>query len=244
MEGYVFITGAAGGIGKSLLEKYASAGYNIVAQDYKESEGYKELIDYLKKKFGVDIIELYFDITDEAEAKKNIVSLHSNKIKVQHLINCAGIAHGGFFQLTPISTIKHIFDINLFGQMIVTQNVLKLMRGIDNCSIVNFCSITGYDLNAGNSGYGVSKAAMIAWTKMLSKELANQSIRVNGVAPGLTDTNMAKLMEDKAGKEMIHASLMNRLGRPEESASTVFFLTSRDASFINGEIIRIDGGAR
>lgn len=241
---YVFITGAAGGIGKKLLEKYASNSYNIIAQDYKESPDFLDYTNRLRKEYGVEIFCVFFDITNEEEAKKQISLLFSKRIKVQHLINCAGVAHGGLFQMTTIDTIRRIFDINLFGQMIITQNVLKLMRGVPNSSIVNFCSITGYDLNPGNSGYGVSKAAMIAWTKVLSKELASQKIRVNGVAPGLTDTNMAKLMETKAGEEMVHDSLMNRLGKPEEIASVVYFLTSSDSSFLNGEIVRVDGGKR
>lgn len=244
MESYIFITGAADGIGRSLVEKYASRSFSIIAQDYKKTPEFDSFLEEIRKRNNVDILELYFDITDESAVKKEIADLFFKKIKVKSLINCAGIAHGGIFQMTPISTIKHIFDINLFGQMIVTQNVLKLMRGVEDGSIVNFCSITGYDLNPGNSGYGVSKAAMIAWTKMLSKELASQKIRVNGVAPGLTDTNMAKLMETKAGQEMISSSLMNRLGRPEEIANVVFFLTSSEASFVNGQIVRIDGGER
>lgn len=244
MESYIFITGAAGGIGKALLREYASQGFSIIAQDYQKSLDFDCFIGELRKEFNADIIDIYFDITNETIAKNEISKLFAQKIKVKSLINCAGIAHGGLFQMTPISVIKHVFDINLFGQMIVTQNVLKMMRGVQDCSIVNFCSITGYDLNPGNSGYGVSKSAMIAWTKMLSKELASQGIRVNGVAPGLTDTNMAKLMEYKAGKEMIGSSLMNRLGKPEEIASVVSFLTSDKASFINGQIIRIDGGQR
>lgn len=241
---YIFITGAAGGIGRTLLEKYASKSFDLIAQDYKETPEFLEYVENIRRKHNVRIITVFFDITNEEQAKENISKLFADKIKVQHLINCAGIAHGGLFQMTPIKTIKHIFDINLFGQMIITQNVLKLMRGVPNSSIINFCSITGYDLNSGNSGYGVSKAAMIAWTKVLSKELAGQRIRVNGIAPGLTDTNMAKQMEAKAGEEMIHDSLMNRLGKPEEIASVVYFLTSEEASFVNGEIIRVDGGKR
>ena len=128
--------------------------------------------------------------------------------------------------------------------MELTRLVLKIMTRKKSGSIVNISSIAGLDLAAGNSAYGVSKAALAAWTKTLAAEFTGSGIRINAVAPGLTDTRMAVLMEEKAKQEMISASAMNRLAKPEEIAQAVFFLTSDAASFINGQILRVDGGAK
>jgi 3-oxoacyl-[acyl-carrier protein] reductase len=84
---------------------------------------------------------------------------------------------------------------------------------------------------------------VIAWTKTLAAEVAQYGIRVNAIAPGLTDTNMASLMEEQAGKEMIESSAMKRLAKPEEIAKVALFLASDNASFVNGQVIRADGGA-
>ena len=111
-------------------------------------------------------------------------------------------------------------------------------------SIVNMASISGLDLHAGNAAYGASKAALIAFTKTLSAELAPMGIRVNAIAPGLTDTDMAKLMEPKARAAMIMGSSMDRLGTPEEIAQLALFLCSDRASFITGQVIRCDGGSK
>ena len=108
---------------------------------------------------------------------------------------------------------------------------------------VDFNGLFQIDLKSGNSAYGTSKAAIIAWTKVLSKELATYNIRVNAIAPGLSNTNMATLMKSKAGEEMIKHSLMKRLGTPEEIANVAVFLASEKSSFVNGQIIRVDGGS-
>jgi 3-oxoacyl-[acyl-carrier protein] reductase len=110
-------------------------------------------------------------------------------------------------------------------------------------AIVNIGSIAGLDLAAGNVAYGVSKAALMAFTQTLAAEVGPMGIRVNAVAPGLVDTEMATQMEKKAGTEMIQNSAMKRLATVDEIAQVVLFLASDAASFVNGQVIPVNGGS-
>lgn len=239
----VLITGSNGGIGRALIKSFASNGYNIIAHELSESDSHLEYIEEVKKEYGVEIAPVYFDLTNSDETKSKIRELNKQKIEIDVLVNCAGIAHGGLFQMTSMDTIRRVFDINFFSMLELTQLLLRPMVKRKSGCIINFSSISGLDSKAGNCAYGTSKAAVIAWTKTLASELGPIGIRVNAIAPGLTDTNMAKQMEDKAGAAMISDSAMNRLARPEEIAEVALFLASDKASFVNGQVIRVDGGS-
>lgn len=240
---WVFISGASGGIGTALLKSFASKGYCIIAHARKPRESFVSTIEKIQRKYSVSVVSVYFDMCDEVAMKATIQDLYKKRIYPSVLINNAGVAHGGLFQMTPVSQIKEVFEVNLFSAMKLTQFLIKgMMRVEGNRAIVNIASIAGIDLLPGNSAYGVSKAAVIAWTKTLAGELGGFGIRVNAVAPGLTDTNMSTLMEKKAGEEMIKSSSMKRLAKSSEIATTVVFLAGEEASFVNGETLRVDGG--
>lgn len=238
----VLITGTTRGIGKSVLEIFAQNGANIIAHSRNRSEEHEKYLKEISENNNINIFPIYFDLKDKLKIKEVFKTFYKDKIAIDILVNNAGIAHGGYFQMTPVSKIKEVFEINLFSQMEITQYVLKIMSRQHSGSIINLASIAGLDLEQGNSAYGVSKAAIIAWTKTLALELARYNIRVNAVAPSLVDTNMAKQMEEKSGISMIEKSAMKRLANPDEIAKTILFLASDNASFITGEVIRIDGG--
>jgi 3-oxoacyl-[acyl-carrier protein] reductase len=240
----VIITGTNRGIGKKMLEVFAREGANIWAHARKQTPNFIKLVDSISNEYGVSITPIYCDMTNKHEIKECVKQVMASKERVDVLINNVGVAHGGLFQMTSVDKIREIFEINLFSIMEFTQLISKLMLRQKSGSIVNMSSISGLDLKAGNSAYGTSKAALIAFTQTLSKELASAGIRVNAIAPGLTDTDMATLMEEKAGKAMIEGSAMQRLGKPEEIAELALFLASDKASFINGQVIRCDGGTK
>lgn len=239
------ITGSNRGIGKAILETFAKEGCKTIwAHARKESSEFTTEIENLSKKYGTEIVPVYFDLKDTDELKRQIKTIITSKKSIDILVNNAGIAHGGLFQMTSVSQIKDVFEVNLFAMMEITQLVSRIMVRQKSGSIINMSSISGLDLKAGNSAYGVSKAAIAAWTKTLSVELGPYVIRVNAVAPGLTDTRMATLMEKNAGNEMVMESALQRLGKPQEIADAVTFLASDYASFINGQVLRVDGGRR
>lgn len=235
------ITGTNRGIGRQILWEFARNGYRVIAHARKETEEHTAYIDALKEQ-GMDVIPIYFDMQDSIAMKGAIGKLYSDKIMIDVLVNNAGVAHGGLFAMTTTESIRKVFDVNLFSYMDLARLAMRGMMRQKSGAIINMASIAGLDLHEGNSAYGVSKAAVIAWTKTLACELAPYNIRVNAIAPGLTDTDMAKQMEEKAARQMLGESAMKRLAKPEEISKVALFLASDSASFINGQTIRVDGG--
>ena len=237
------ITGCNRGIGKSILKEFAKNGAKIFAHARKESEEFNSLISEISKEYNVEIVPLYFDMTDTVTMKTELKNkIFKEKENINILVNSAGVFHVSSFVMTPISKIKEVFEINLFSQMELTQLILKLMLRQKQGSIINIGSIAGLDLPLAVSSYGVSKAALMAWTKTLALEAAQYGIRVNAIAPGLVDTKMGGLIDEKVQEEIINSCSMKRLANPDEIAKTAIFLASEDSSFINGQIIRVDGG--
>ncbi|MEG2892645.1 MAG: SDR family NAD(P)-dependent oxidoreductase [Clostridium sp.] len=237
------VTGCNRGIGKEVIRVFAENNIKtIFAHARKSSKEFTDYIQYLENEYKVEVIPIYFDLKDSEAMKNEIKKIFSMKVNIDILVNNAGIAHGGLIQMTPISKIKDVFDVNFFSVVELTQLVVKIMKKYGSGSVINIASISGIDLKVGNCAYGTSKAALIAFTKTASSELSSLGIRVNAICPGLTDTDMAKLMETRAEEEMIKESSMKRLGNPQEIADLVCFLGSEKASFINGQAIRVDGG--
>lgn len=238
----VMITGTRGGIGRALVEAFAEAGYSIIACTRKPDTAFNEYLVRVESKYNCKVYQAHFDITDTIAMKQEVKRVLAEVERIDVLVNNAGVAHGGMFSMTKIQTIRDVFEVNLFSYMELTQLLLRgMFRNKSGC-IINMASISGLDQKAGNSAYGTSKAAVIAWTKTLAAEIGQFGIRVNAIAPGLTDTNMAKQMEEKAGLSMLRESTMGRLAMPSEIADVAVYLASEKATFINGQTIRVDGG--
>ena len=144
--------------------------------------------------------------------------------------------------MTPLDEIKRVMQINFFSQVLITQHVAKMMMRQKKGSIINISSIVALDNQGGWTAYGSSKGAVISFTRTAARELTQLGIRVNAVAPGLVDTDMGNEMDGSFQNDIIARSDMGRKGTPEEIANLVCFLASDEASFITGQIIRIDGG--
>ncbi len=237
-----FITGTNRGIGKAIVEEFAKNGANIIAHARKETPEFVAFLKETAEKYGVDIRPAYFDITDYDAMKQNIRALIASKIPVHILVNNAGIAHGGYFQMTSIQKIREVFEINFFAHLELTQQLLRWIIRCGGGSIINMSSISGIDMLEGNCAYGVSKAALIAFTQTLAAECGTNGVRVNAICPGLTDTDMGAQMKPENGNKMIETSAMKRKAYPQEIAKVAVFLASDESSFINGQPIRVDGG--
>lgn len=239
-----FVTGTARGIGRSTVQALAAAGADVYAHARVVDEAFRADMARIAADHGVRIQPLEFDLRDSAHMKQVVTTQVDRHPGIDILINNAGVAHGGMVQMTPMQDIRAVFDVNFFAQIELTQLLLRRMNRHRPRSVVNVASISGLDSKAGNIAYGTSKAALIAATRTMASELAASGVRVNAVAPGLIDTDMAGQMDPKAGKAMIEASAMRRLGRPDEIAAVILFLVSDQASFVNGQVIRLDGGSQ
>ena len=238
------VTGSSRGIGKAILEKLASQGANIIACSSKKNKNHKKYCETLAKKNKVNIIPIFFNLDNQDEIKNGIEKIKKLNIKINYLINNAGIITTSSFQMTKEADLAEVFRVNFFSQFYFTQHVSKMMiRTNGSKSIVNISSSTGLDNDSGRSVYSASKASLISLSSTLSKELAAFKIRVNTIAPGLTETDM---MKNNTKKEYIEQALthisLKRIGKPEEIANVVFFLCSDLSSYVNGQTIRVDGG--
>ena len=239
---HAIITGANRGIGRAMVESFARNGACIWAHARKETPEFLADMIALAERYGVVIDPVFFDLTDRVGMKTAVQQIAASNRPVDVLVNNAGVAHGGLFQMTSVNTVREIFEVNFFSILEFSQPIARLMQKRKTGSIVNVASLAGLDLRPGNVAYGVSKAALIAATKTLAAELGALGIRVNALAPGLTDTDMAGLMEEHARRNMIESSALKRLARPEEIADVAVFLASDMASFVTGHVLCVDGG--
>ena len=239
----IIITGANRGIGLALVEKFAANGCNVWACARKENAAFEREISALAQRAGVRIAPVYFDLADEDEIKAGLMRIFKEKLPVHTLINNAGIHYEKLFQMYTMKEIKEMFTVNVFAMMYASQLVLKIMSRQKSGNIINIASISGLSPYSGNVCYGSTKAAVIMFTKSLAIEAAALGhIRVNAIAPSRVETDMIKHLPAKSLEKGINNSVMKRLAKPSEIADVAYYLASDEASYINGQVIRVDGG--
>jgi 3-oxoacyl-[acyl-carrier protein] reductase len=237
------ITGCAGGIGKATLTAFAQNGANIWACCRSEKPEYQQFVADLVQSTGVRITPLYFDLVDTPKMKDAVKSIMAAKVPVDALVNNAGITYNALFQMTTMDKLREVFEVNFFSQMAFTQYIVKLMVRQKSGSIINVSSTAALDANAGRAAYGASKAALICMTRAMAHELADTNIRVNSIAPGITDTGMvAASMTDAVIAETVGQTKLHRIGKPSEIADAAVFLASDHSSYVTGQVLRVDGG--
>lgn len=239
------ITGTNRGIGLAALEVFAANGASVYAHARKETPEFLSLADGLSGRHGTDILPLCFDLTDYEAMKLKMKEIVSSKRPIDILVNNAGaVAESASFLMTPTGKMKSVFEVNFFAQMALTQYVARMMTRRRSGSIINVSSTAALDGDPAQLEYIASKAAVIGATKKLAIELGDYNIRVNAIAPGLVDTDMASAMKEGLKSRTIEGVIMRRMARPEEIAGAMLFLASDMSSYVTGQTIRVDGGMR
>tara|TARA_Y100000590_G_scaffold470645_1_gene667337 strand:- start:7216 stop:7959 length:744 start_codon:yes stop_codon:yes gene_type:complete len=237
------VTGCNKGIGKKILETFSANGASIFACVRTLDDKFKTYVEELSKKDKSEIIPIELDLNKEEHIKAAANKISSSKKDIDILVNNAATIHTALFQMTSVKKLKEIFETNLFSQTNFTQYILKSMIKNKKGSIVYISSSSALDGNEGRSAYSSTKSALIAQAKVLSREMGSFNIRVNSIAPGLTDTDM---MNQNTPKEIIQDVIsrisLKRIARPNEVANVALFLSSDLASYVTGQVIRVDGG--
>ncbi len=237
------ITGCNRGIGKSILEVFSSNGANIFACVRKIDSELENFTNKLSHQSKNKIMLVEIDFSSSDSIKSCCEKINNYKIPIDILVNNAGIVDTSLFQMTKISDLKKIFEINFFAQTSFTQNILKQMMRNTKGSIIYISSTSALDNPTGRNAYSASKAALISQALTLSKEIGKKNIRVNVIAPGLTNTKMAtENTKKEIIQQVINSQSLNKIAEPTDIANAALFLSSDLSSHITGQVLRVDGG--
>ena len=237
------ITGCSKGIGLAILKKFSENSCNIVSCTRSKDQEFLDQCKIIMKKNKINIYNFYFNMENEIDVLKKSNEIAKKFEKIDILINNAGSNLTSLIQMTKAADLHKIFQINYFSIFLFTQIVLKNMMRNKSGNVINISSSAAYDAPVGRSVYSASKSALEKFSKTLSKEYSTFNIRSNIIAPGLIETNMMKTSTDsKKLDDIINKLPSKRVGKPEEIADLALFLASNKSNYINGQILRVDGG--
>ena len=233
----IIVTGATGGIGASIVEKFVELKGSVLASGRNERK-----LDDLKTKFK-NIKTLKFD-NSQHDNIENFIENSSKELggSIDILINNAGINQDNLTIRMGIQEWKNVIDTNLTSTFLLSKFAIKKMLKNKFGKIINITSVIGHTGNVGQSNYAASKAAIISMSKSLALEYAKKNIAVNCISPGYITTSMTDQINEK-WKEIIKTKIpMDRFGMPEDVANSVVFLSSNEANYITGQTIHVNGG--
>lgn len=237
----VLITGASKGIGADIAQVLAEFGLKVWINYRSNEEIAMNLKEEIESKGGKAAL-IKFDVSDEEGFKNAISLINEADGEFAYLVNNAGITNDKLALRMKAEDFKRVLDSNLFGCFVGCREAFKIMSKQKRGSVVNISSIVGERGNAGQVNYAASKGGMIAMTKSLAMESGSRNVRFNTITPGFIKTDMTDILPEATKEEYIKNIPLGRLGDPKEIANSVAFLLSDYASYITGEVIRVNGG--
>lgn len=237
---YALVTGGSRGIGREVCVKLASMGYHVIVNYVSNDAEANKTLDLIKEQDGTGEL-LKFNVSDGEQTAAALEKWQADNADsyIEVLVNNAGVCMDNVMLWMEPADWRRVIDTSLNGFYNVTQPLLKKMLVKKFGRIINMSSVSGVQASPGQVNYSAAKAGLIGATKTLAVEVARKGVTVNAVAPGFITTDMTGGLDKDALKKSIPAG---RFGEPQEVAALVGFLVSKEASYINGVTIPIDGG--
>lgn len=237
------VTGARSGIGLATVHQFAQNGCNIWAVVHREDIEFQSQISEWGREYHVWIKPIFMDLSDSSSIKQGMKLILKDKLSIDILVNAAGVVSPNrLFSMTKMEDMRMMMEINFFSVMELSQLAVRTMMRQHKGNIINISSIAAWGEDTSQIEYAASKAAIVIATKKMARELGSYGIRVNAVAPGLTDTKMITEISDEHLDMIKRGNGMHRLALPEEVADLCVFLASDKATYLTGETIKVDGG--
>ncbi len=236
------VTGTSRGIGKETAGLFASEGATVYAHA-REEGSIDAWCGQLQQKHGVQVNALYFDLTDSARIKEAVRKIKTDAGRMDVLVNNAGMVTNELLGMIDLNAMKRMFDVNVFGLTELTQYITtKFMMRQKTGSVINISSVVGVEGSRGQIAYSASKGAVVALTKSMAKELAPYQVRVNAVAPGMTDTERIQATVHDLYKGQIPEIGMGRLASTRDIANACLYLASDESAYVTGQVLAVGGG--
>ena len=235
------VTGGSRGIGRAIALAMAEEGANVAIL-YAGNEAAAAQTVQEAEAFGVKAVSYRCDVSSEQAVKETVDQVLKDFGRVDILVNNAGIVRDGFLLSMKEEAFDDVINTNLKGAFHLIRQLYSHMMRRKSGRIINISSIVGLNGNAAQANYAAAKAGVIGLTKSTAKELAARGVTCNAIAPGFIHSDMTDAMPEKARDAISSQIPMKRVGQPQDVAALAVFLAGPGASYITGEVIRVDGG--
>lgn len=235
------VTGASRGIGAGIAKELSAQGAMVIVNYQGSRERAEQVVDEIKEAHG-NAVAMQCDVSDFSATEQWIKNVHKEYGRIDILVNNAGITRDGLLMAMKEADFDAVLSTNLKGCFNTVRFVSRIMIKQRFGRIINMSSVSGVAGNAGQANYSASKAGVIGFTKASAKELASRGITVNAIAPGFIDTEMTEVLSDEVKQQAVTQIPVGRFGEAEDIAKAVAFLASKEASYITGQVLHVDGG--